>query len=411
MTESDNVYDVIIIGAGPSGTIASMLLSGKGLRIALLEKSVFPRDKICGDALSADVVNQLYKIDEYLGENFVKNVKKQNSAGVTFIAPNKKKLEIPFLNPLTPNSGGFISKRLDFDNFLFEQAASKSDIEIHQNIRILEIADEKEFISVRCADQHFKSKIVLGADGANSVVRKYLSKNKIERKHHSAGVRQYYENVKGFNDGKHIELHFYKELLPGYFWIFPLTENKANVGLGILSSTVAEKKINLRSKLKEIIESDPELRNRFSEAKPLEKVQGFGLPIGSKKRVISGNRYLLLGDAAALIDPFTGEGIGNAIRSARIATWHVQNCFRENKFDAKFNLNYDREIYKRMWNELRLGRSLQMLLKYPGLFNFIVNRAEKNESVRTLITSMLDDIDLKKELIKPSFYFKLFINN
>ncbi|QNL22193.1 geranylgeranyl reductase family protein [Hyphobacterium sp. CCMP332] len=411
MTESDNVYDIIIIGAGPSGTIASMLLSGQGLRIALLEKSVFPRDKICGDALSADVVNQLYKIDEYLGENFVKNVKKQNSSGVTFIAPNKKKLEIPFLNPLTPNSGGFISKRLDFDNFLFDRAASKSDIEIHQNIRILEIVDQKEFISIRCADQHFKSKIVLGADGANSVVRKYLSKNKIERKHHSAGVRQYYENVKGFNDGKHIELHFYKELLPGYFWIFPLTENKANVGLGILSSTVAEKKINLRSKLKEIIESNPELRNRFSEAKPLEKVQGFGLPIGSKKRVISGNRYLLLGDAAALIDPFTGEGIGNAIRSARIATWHVQHCFKENKFDAKFNLNYDREIYKRMWNELRLGRSLQMLLKYPGLFNFIVNRAEKNESVRTLITSMLDDIDLKKELIKPSFYFKLFINN
>ncbi len=411
MIALEKEYDIVIIGGGPSGSIAARLLSGKGFRMALLEKSVFPRDKICGDALSADVVNQLYKIDNNLGEDFIKNVKKQNSSGVTFIAPNKKKLEIPFLNPARPNSGGFISKRIDFDNFLFNQIKSSRDIEVHEGINVKEISEKEEYVEVKSEDQVFKCKILLGADGANSIVNKFLSKNKLEREHHSAGVRQYYENVKGFNQGKHIELHFYKELLPGYFWIFPLAENKANVGLGILSSTVAEKKINLKTKLKELIETEPELRTRFSEAKPLEKVQGFGLPIGSKKRTISGNRYLLLGDAAGLIDPFTGEGIGNAIRSARVAAGHVQNCFQERKFDAMFNLRYDNEIYKRMWNELRIGRKLQMLLKYPGLFNFIVNRAKKNESVRKLITSMLDDIDLKKELTKPSFYFKLFINN
>lgn len=404
-------FDVVIAGAGPSGSISAFMLSGHGLKVAILDKNIFPRDKICGDAISADVVNQLFKIDTSIGKTFVNEVEKQNSGGVTFIAPNNKKLEISFTNPNTPDAGGFISKRMDFDNFLFNQIKSKKNIQIFEDEKITDIVHEQDSLLVKSQNSTFKCDMILGADGANSIVRNKLSKNKIERNHHSAGVRQYFENVKGFSEKNSIELHFYKELIPGYFWIFPLPNNRANVGLGILSRTVAEKNLNLREKLNEIIKSHPELRERFSEAKPLEKVQGFGLPIGSKKRQISGDRYLLLGDAAGLIDPFTGEGIANAIRSARVAAEHVLVSFRENRFDAKFNRSYDKEIYKRMWTELRLGRSLQMLLKYPRLFNFLVNKADKNDSVKKLITSMLDDIDLKKELTKPSFYFRLLFNN
>ncbi len=404
-------FDIIIVGAGPSGSIAALLLSGHGLKVAVLDKEKFPRDKICGDAISADVVNQLFKIDDSLGKEFLATVEKESSGGVTFFAPNKKKLEISFSNPITPDAGGFISKRIDFDFFLFNQLKSKADIEIIENEKISNILNEGEFIIVEGENSSYQCKMILAADGANSIVRNKLSINKIERNHHSAGVRQYWENVKGFNDKKHIELHFYKELLPGYFWVFPLPDNKANVGLGILSSTVSKKKINLREKLADTISSNAELKARFAEAMPLEKVQGFGLPIGSKKRSISGNRYLLLGDAAGLIDPFTGEGIANAIRSARVASEHVIRCAENNRFDASFNKDYDKEIYKRMWSELRLGRSLQMLLKFPRLFNFLVNKAEKNDSIKKLITSMLDDFDLKKELTKTSFYLRLLFNN
>ena len=157
-----------------------------------------------------------------------------------------------------------------------------------------------------------------------------------------------------------------------------------------------------------MLATQPALKDRFKEAIPLDDIQGYGLPLGSKKRTLSGNRFLLLGDAAGLIDPFTGEGIANAIRSGRVAAAHVQKAFDQNKFDAAFNTLYDKEIYNKMWNEFKLGRTLQKLFHYPSMINFVAKKANNNQSVQMLLSSMLTDIDLKKELIKPSFYFKLF---
>ena len=165
--------------------------------------------------------------------------------------------------------------------------------------------------------------MIIGADGAHSVVAKYLGTTTIERKHHSAGLRVYYENITSFHPDRYIELYFFNEILPGYLWIFPLPDNKANVGIGMLSDTITKKKINLRETLEKLMRTHPALKERFQYARPLETVKGFGLPLGSKQRKISGDRILLAGDAASLIDPFSGEGIGNAIRSGRVAAEHV----------------------------------------------------------------------------------------
>ena len=94
-----------------------------------------------------------------------------------------------------------------------------------------------------------------------------------------------------------------------------MNDGKANVGIGMLSSHISQKKINLKVVLQKLIETHPQLKDRFINAKALESIKGFGLPLGSKKRRLSGDRYVLTGDAASLIDPFSGEGIGNAIRS------------------------------------------------------------------------------------------------
>jgi flavin-dependent dehydrogenase len=214
--------------------------------------------------------------------------------------------------------------------------------------------------------------------------------------------------VEGCHPQNHIELHFYKELLPGYFWIFPLPGNNANVGLGLVSSEVSRKKINLKEKLAELLKNHPNLKGRFRDAAPLENVQGYGLPLGSVKRSISGSRFLLLGDAAGLIDPFTGEGIANAIRSGRVAAAHVLKAFEQNRFNAEFNLAYNKEIYHKMWTEFRFGHSMQKLFHYPRIINFVVKKANRNKSVQLMLSAMLTNFEMKKELVKPSFYFKLF---
>ena len=400
-------FDVIIIGAGPAGCACAFMLRHSNLKIAVLDASQFPRDKICGDALSADVVNQLHLMDASLLSKFEGFERKHASNGVRFFAPNGTGLDIDFVNKKHPLAAGYVAQRMDFDAFLVNQIRDQETIDIFENHKVISISDHGDSIELQTEHTKFSTLMLVGADGANSIVKRQLTDQKLDKRHHCAGLRQYYENVKGFKENGSIELHFHKDILPGYFWIFPLPDNKANVGLGMLSSEVSKKNIDLKKKLEHIITEHPTIKERFKNARALEKIKGFGLPIGSKKVPLSGNRFLLLGDAANLIDPFTGEGIGNAIRSGRVAAEHLQKTFERKDFSSKFNKAYDQEIYRRMWNELRIGRSLQKLLKFPKLFNFVVKKANHNPSLKLLLTSMLDDIDMKKELTKPSFYFKL----
>lgn len=401
------LYDVIIVGAGPAGCSCAHELSGKGFKIAVIDKDVFPRDKICGDAISPDVVNQFYRMNEKLGEKFNQFPTKQGSEGIRFFAPNHNFLDITFTKSKYTKPASFIVKRITFDNFFFNQISDLPDIDVFLKHKVQKIETSDDFVFLETNQTAIKGKIIIGADGANSVVRNRLVNNKIERAHHSAGLRQYYENVTGFHDRNHIELHFYKDILPGYFWIFPLPNNQANIGIGMLSSEVSKRKINLKDKLADIIQNHPNIKHRFKDAKPLESVKGFGLPMGSKKRSCSGNRFLLLGDAASLIDPFSGEGIGNAMRSGRIAADHLVKAFKVNRFDAKFNRHYDKQIYAKMWNEFRFSYYLRMLMKHPRVFNFLLNKGSQSKSVQNLLTSILDNRDFKKSLLNPSFYYRL----
>jgi geranylgeranyl reductase family protein len=401
-------FDVVIVGAGPAGCAAAYMLSGKGLRIALLDKDVFPRDKICGDAFGADVTKQLHLMNGELIKKLEQFPNKIASNGVRFFTPGNTMLDIKFTTPKDKFGGGFVARRFDFDNFFFLETAKLADVEIFQKQQVKDVVIYADKISVQTTNTMFEAPVGLGADGAQSILNKRLTENKVEKDHYCAGLRQYYANVKGFHEENHIELHFYKDILPGYFWVFPLPGNQANVGLGMLSGVVSKKKLNLKEEMEKLIRNHPNLKERFKDAVPLEPVRGYGLPLGSKKRSLSGDRFLLLGDAAGLIDPFTGEGIANAIRSGRIAATHVLKGTAKGSFDAEFNKQYDKEIYHKMWNEFRFGHSMQKLFRHPAIINFVVKKANKNKSVQLLLSSMLNNIDMKKELVKPSFYFRLF---
>ncbi|MEJ7821109.1 MAG: geranylgeranyl reductase, partial [Chitinophagaceae bacterium] len=242
--------------------------------------------------------------------------------------------------------------------------------------------------------------IAIGADGAHSVISRNIGDIKVDKKHHSAGLRIYYEGVSSFHEEGFIELHFFKEILPGYLWIFPLADNKANVGIGMLSSVVAKEKVDLKKVLQKLITTHPNLKDRFKNAKPLETIKGYGLPLGSKKRNISGERFLLAGDAAALIDPFSGEGIANAIRSGRVAADHTIKCFEQKNFSAAFNKTYDKEIYRRMWNEFKISKTLQRIINYPRLFNFVLKRINNSKRLQGVLIEALANVEQKKKLLR-----------
>lgn len=400
--------DIAIVGAGPAGTATALALHGSGLKVAVVDKSTFPRDKICGDAISPDVVNQLNKLPLNTGPLFDQFDEKIWCKAVRFISPNYGHADLS-LNRYSIT--GYVSPRLDFDAFMFEQASKSDDIQMITGHSVSSIERNTSGVTLELSnDQHIHAQAVVGADGAHSVVGRHFNEEKVDKNHHCAGLRIYYENVTGFSEENAVELHFYKELLPGYFWMFPLPGNRANIGLGMLSAHVAKRKPNLKHMLQDIIANHPNVKDRFKDARPLEDIKGFGLPLGSKKRIISGDRYLLTGDAASLINPLSGEGIANAIRSGRIAADHLRSAFEKNDFSAAFNKGYDKEVYARMWSELQLNYWIQLAMRRPRLCNFIVKRAIGSPSVQEMVLSGFSIDKIRSRMRTPGFYLNLLRN-
>ena len=232
----------------------------------------------------------------------------------------------------------------------------------------------------------------------------------MDPKHNAAAVRAYYENVGGNHADNFIELHFLKDYLPGYFWIFPLPNGGANVGFGMLSSTISERKINLKKALLDIIENRPGIKERFANAKLDGDIVGFPLPLGSKRRQLSGDNYMLIGDAACLVDPLTGEGIGNAVYSGYIAADQAEKCLKANDFSAEFMKDHDVRVWRVMGTELNLSYRLQRLGNYPGIFNFVLWMASRNVQISDLVYSMFNNIDVRKKVLNPIFWFKMLVN-
>ncbi len=410
--------DIVIIGAGPAGCSTSLFLAKNKIPHTIIDKAIFPRDKVCGDALSGKVVYVMKQLNPEMIDDYNNNSNQfMPSWGVKFVAPNGKSIDIPFKSDVSKekHAPGFISKRIDFDASLFNKL-DKNYANVLDGTELLDVIKTNDGITIQLKNniESFEIKnikMLIGAEGDRSLVAKKLSDIKKENDHYCAGIRAYYEGVTELHDQNFIELHFLEELLPGYFWIFPLPNGQANVGAGMLSSSVSAKKVNLKEDMLRAIANNPKIKHRFANAKLVNNIQGWGLPLGSKKRVISGNNFLLTGDAASLIDPFTGEGIGNAMYSGMLAAAHIQNCIKQNNFSAEFNQTYDKAFYDRQWDELKLSHTMQKLCKYPWLFNFVVNKANKNKALRETISCMFEDLDLRAKLRNPLFYVKLLIND
>ncbi len=408
--------EVLIVGAGPAGTSTSFFLSKKKIPHILIDKATFPRDKICGDALSGKVVQELNRIDSNLIREIEADKQKFiGSYGVQFISPAGMGVDIPFKSDLSKlkNAPGYISPRIDFDHFLvkkivpgyttFLENTSLEKISRNENGITAELRNHGDPISL-------KTKLVVSAEGERSKISRELGNYRMEDKHFCAGVRAYYTGIKGLHPQNFIELHFLPEFLPGYLWIFPLPGGGANVGAGMLSASVKKRKISLRKELLDILDQHPRFKDRFSNASLQGEIKGWGLPLGSKQRKLSGDNYLLTGDAASLIDPFTGEGIGNAMVSGRLAAEKISEAVVQQRYDSKFLSGYDHSIYAELGGELKLSHTLQRLSSQAWLFNWVVKKASTNKEVSELITGMFEDLNIRAKLRQPAFYFKLLFN-
>ena len=406
------MYDAIIVGAGPGGATTAAVMARAGLRPLLLDKSTFPRDKICGDAISGksvDVMKRLGMIDKMVAAERADST--IGSWGVTFSGPYGDEVAIPFTKALDkPVAPGFVCDRVTFDQLVFE-VAEEAGVEIWTEAKVTGLLRDGGAVAGVTVQHGGEAKevrapLTIGADGAYSVVVRELGMDQLEEKHYCAGLRSYWRGVTGFHEMNHVEIHFVDEAIPGYFWIFPMADGLANVGVGMLSSEIKKRDVKLKPLLEQLVDH-PRFRHRFEGAERVGSIKGWGLPLGSKPRRMYGDGWLLIGDAASLIDPFTGEGIGNAMVSGEKAGEWAAQAKAASDFSAAFLQGYEEDVLNYLGHELRLSHAMQRIGQWKWLLNTTIRKASRSQEIADAISAMFDDESQRKKLVSPLFYLRV----
>ncbi|MCC6725280.1 MAG: NAD(P)/FAD-dependent oxidoreductase [Saprospiraceae bacterium] len=408
--------DICIVGAGPGGATTALKLSHLGIPCMLVDKAVFPRDKVCGDAISGKGLMVLRRIDPGIVERFEAATEEQVPVwGIRFGTPTAKQLDIPFrpdYDPANDAKQGFVCKRLDFDNRLVEEVKRRSNVQLFEGISIENYERKANGYLVSNADGSFQveCRILIVANGAYSAFTRHHAKFDKDDGHYAGGVRAYYRNVKGLHPDGFIELHFLKEINPGYLWIFGLPNGYANIGLGMRSDHISQRRYNLTKGLQDIIANHPDFQGRFEDAELLGKITGYGMPLGSKKRQLSGEHYMLVGDAGHLIDPLSGEGIGNAVYSGFIAAEQAQKCLEANDFSASFMNAYDVRVERVLGKDMEVSYQIQQMLARPWLVNLAAWLVLRNPNLMYVISQMYSDMEYRKKALNPLFWIKMMVS-
>ncbi len=407
-------YDVIVVGGGPAGSSCATFLTKSGKKVLLLDRAKFPRDKTCGDGISGRSVRVLQEMEVL--DKFA-TVEHQDMYGVTFSSPNGKVVPIgaPDAGPKKKNKDppGFVCRREVFDNVLFQNAKSMCTKTIEGFFVTDIVKDGVKVVGVKGTldgkEMEFRAPVVVGADGAGGIVAKKVNQTNVDDAHQFAGIRAYYENVGGMGDK--IELHFVSEAIPGYFWIFPLPNGKANVGIGILVKDMKKRKFNLQKVMNDIIEKNTVFKPRFEKAKRSSDIKSWILPLATRGREMTlyGNGYVLLGDAASLIDPFTGEGIGNALTSGKVAAEVINNAFKKGDFSESVFAEYQKKLFEVIGEEVETNYQMQKVANSKFLLNLIIDKSSRSKDIQGAISNALINPEGHKTLIDPMFILRALL--
>ena len=410
----ETVYDAIIAGAGPSGASAALFLAKEGRKVLLLDKSDFPREKVCGDAFSGKSIGVMRELGLL---HFIEKHPHGIVRGVLMVSPDGKSVSVPFPNADGMGFAGYTIARINTDNILFQSARANPNIKAITGFQVQGLIKDPsgavcgvEGTGKGGAKASFKSRVVVGADGAASAVSRLAGLPNQPIGHVYSAIRGYWDGVEGLTGD--IELYFIDGVLPGYLWVFPMGGRRANVGLGILSSDLKTRK-HPNALLQEALSNNRLLAPRFKNATQDGKIGGWSIPLGSYRKNPIGNGWLLVGDAASLVDPFSGEGMGNALSSGKFAAQAISEALSAVPGSAPLPAdslsNYPKLLDAHLRPEMVDSYRLQRLSRSRFLLNLFIGKAATKPEARQMVINMLSSDEEKKKVESPLFFLKLLL--
>jgi geranylgeranyl reductase family protein len=323
VTTVSTTADVIVVGAGPGGSAAAHALAQSGLDVLLLEKTGFPREKVCGDGLTPRAVKSLVQlgIDTSESTGFIRN------RGLRIVGGGLR-IELPWPDLATFPDYGLVRPRLDFDELLARSAQQAgARLQEHTTVTGPVLDETGRVVGVTAkvgpdkVEQSYRAPVVIAADGSSARLALSLGIQKRDDRPMGVAVRRYFHSPRHDDDMLESWLELRGEdgsLLPGYGWVFGVGDGTSNVGLGILNTTNAWQKTDYKELLARWTSAMPG-EWQFDEEHATGPVRGGALPMGFNRTPHYSRGVLLVGDAGGAVNPFNGEGIAYAMESGLLA--------------------------------------------------------------------------------------------
>ena len=361
--------DVCIIGAGPSGAATSLMLSELRIPHYIIDKATFPRDKTCGDGL----ILYAYRSLKTLGllEEFLKDARFLHSKKINLHV--KDDLCVQFKESEDRDMVISYARRMDFDHFLVDHISEEyANCEFGNGVKSLK--EQADGILIKLKDgKEILSKCVVGADGVQSIVSRKLAKNKVDRNLMSTFVSAYFDGVEEMPLENDAEVRMIYKKMPLFFYIFPLADGQVNVSLGGRADQMQAHGINLIEEIEDIIASHPKVQHKFTKAKMTSSWRGWTIPFHFGHQRLTGNRFLLVGDAAGLANAFYKEGVGTGMMSGIIAARTLEKCLTTDDFSESALKGYESEVKKEFGKLLKFSHRALRIARFKRLFSGIVS--------------------------------------
>jgi geranylgeranyl reductase family protein len=379
--------EVVIVGAGPSGSVAAIALAKKGRDVLLLDRQEFPRDKACGDGIPAGAVEVLYSLG--LEERFrAANFYPVNS--LLLSSPREYVLEAELTPGKRFGALSYVVPRLRFDALIQEYAVDSGVEFIKARVKEAIVEDNQVrgvVARVNGSEEEIRAKVVIGADGVTSTIARTVRPDKHKDGHRAVALRCYIQDIEELPHK--VEFYLYRAILPGYAWIFPLGEGQANLGLGMRLDKFRKDGRTLEEMVDIFLEM-PSIKKRLSRGGDLQDISVWQLNFGSQDMKRSCNGALLIGDAAGLINPLTGGGIHTGLQSAIIAADVIDKGLTEDDVSNKRFQEYESILHSRMDKGMQKSYNIQRsLLHFPLWVDMLARFFGSNSTLAQTFVSKL----------------------
>jgi geranylgeranyl reductase family protein len=400
---SNKVYDVIIVGAGPAGSSAATFLGKHGISSLILDKENFPRDKVCGDGLTPQA---LYWIDRLGCINEVLESTRSCIKEGDLYVNGEYLLTARFPENSKYPDFSILLDRKRLDNILLQNAIKHGAI-FQSKCRVTGVYVDTDAVTLEIIENaskkiSLKAKVVIGADGVSSVISRSLG-NSLNAGVTAVSVRAYYQNVS--HDRSQIKVYFDEQYFPGYGWLFVNDDGFANIGIGYAYDMNFPVHISLRDTFSRFIATD--LKHYLRDASQYGKLSG-GSAAFYKPRSIVRDRVVLVGDSANQGDPLNGSGIHKAMESAFAASQAIVNAFNIGNFSMS-TLSFYQHLWEKEYElDRRTGELFLTFAKNPALKDFclfllknIGRLAKKDNEFFNFCTGVFSGVIAENTAVSP----------